>query len=326
MSKYTTEVRFICESYAENTESSGFDDIDSIIEDAAPLVFSFDFPIFDETYRLPLEIKILRNFYTREICEETVGLWKLRLSQKLNEIMPYYNKLYLSETINFNPLYDVDYTIEKDGSLTGTENSTGHFSSNSVGQDTLTHDTTNETTYNSDDTLQHGKTTTKTLDGKEKNTETRSLTEFNQYSDTPQGGLTGIIHDGTLAYLTDVRNIKHDDSVVNEIEYSPINPSTGLPETRTDVFADTGTDTNRHRGTDTKELTGTETRDLTGSESGISGGSKNIKNINEYTEHVSGKRGSVTYSKMIMEYRESLLNIDAMILRDLQPLFFGLWE
>ena len=105
MSKYTTQVRFICETANGLTESKGYDDVNTIITTAAPLVFNFDFPLFDANYRLPLETKILRHFYTREIGCETVGLWKLRLQTKLNEIMPYYNQLYESALIEFNPMY-----------------------------------------------------------------------------------------------------------------------------------------------------------------------------------------------------------------------------
>ena len=109
MSKYTTEVRFLCESEAGLINSGGFNSIATVLTEAAPKIFNFDFPIFDETYRTPLEVKILRHYYTREICEETVGLWKLRLQDKLNMIMPYYNQLYASELLRFNPLYDIDY-------------------------------------------------------------------------------------------------------------------------------------------------------------------------------------------------------------------------
>ena len=105
MSKYTTEVRFICEVNSGLNESVGYSKIEDVITGAMPKIFDFDFPIFDESYRSVLERKILKHFYTREICEETVGLWKLRLNTRLNEIMPYYNKLYKSELLNFNPLY-----------------------------------------------------------------------------------------------------------------------------------------------------------------------------------------------------------------------------
>ena len=110
MSKYTMQTRYVCENLIGVDESAGYESVDSIVTQAAPLVFDFHFPIFDENYRLPLEKKILKHYYTREIGEETVGLWKLRLENKLNEIMPYYNRLYQSELITFNPLYDTDLT------------------------------------------------------------------------------------------------------------------------------------------------------------------------------------------------------------------------
>lgn len=115
MSKYTTQVRFICENAAGLTESKGYNDVKDIIAAAIPKVFSFDFPIFDETYRTVLCTKILKHYYTREICEETVGLWKLRLDERLNLIMPYYNQLYKSALIEFDPLTDTKITTEHNG-------------------------------------------------------------------------------------------------------------------------------------------------------------------------------------------------------------------
>ena len=79
MSKYTTEVRYICEVNADLDESKGFNNVDEIITEAAPKIFDFEFPIYDEAYRLPFEKMILRHFYMREIGLETVGLWKLKL-------------------------------------------------------------------------------------------------------------------------------------------------------------------------------------------------------------------------------------------------------
>lgn len=119
MSKYTTEVRFLCESLTGHTESQGFTEVDSILTAASPIIFSFQFPIFDEAYRLPLERKILRHYYTREISEETYGLWKLRLQDRMETIMPYYNKLYESALLSFNPFYDVDLTTNHAGNQSG---------------------------------------------------------------------------------------------------------------------------------------------------------------------------------------------------------------
>lgn len=112
MSKYTTELRYICENSIGLEESKGYKKISEILEECWDKIFDFDFPIFDESYRSVLCIKILKHYYTREISEETVGLWKLRLDAKMNEIMPYYNKLYNVWGEEFNPLNDVDVRTE----------------------------------------------------------------------------------------------------------------------------------------------------------------------------------------------------------------------
>ena len=125
MSKYTTEVRFICETYAGYDESQGYNKISEIIEAAKPKVFDFSFEMFDENYRGILETKILKHYYLREIGFETVGIWKHFLDMKLNEIMPYYNKLYESAAIKFDPIHDVDYYRQHEGSDAGTTQNSG---------------------------------------------------------------------------------------------------------------------------------------------------------------------------------------------------------
>lgn len=120
MSKYTTEVRFICEKASGLDESVGFNSINEVINNSWDKVFNFDFPIFSEEYRPVLCKKILMYYYTREISEETVGLWKARIWAKLNVIMPYYNKLYESALLEFNPLYDMEYWRKTDRKTDGT--------------------------------------------------------------------------------------------------------------------------------------------------------------------------------------------------------------
>lgn len=120
MSKYTTEVRFICENAAGLSASSGLGRVEEIVTVAAPKIFDFEWPIFSESYRLELEKKILLAYYTREICEETVGLWKLRLRNKMNMIMPKYNQLYESAQLKFDPFNDVNYTRKGSNSGSGT--------------------------------------------------------------------------------------------------------------------------------------------------------------------------------------------------------------
>ena len=125
MSKYTTELRFICEQLAGLDESKGYSSTTQIIETARPKIFYFPYPIFDESYKQVLETKIIKHFYTREIGAETFGLWLFWLNRTLNEIMPLYNKLYESELLEFNPFYDVDYHTEGDRSKEEDNTNTG---------------------------------------------------------------------------------------------------------------------------------------------------------------------------------------------------------
>ena len=114
MSKYTTEVRYICETFSGLDESKGCFNINEIVQQSRSKIFSFDYPIFDETYRGVLETKILKHYYTREIGLETVGLWLHKLDVKMNEIMPYYNQLYKSCLLEFKPFYNTDLTTKRD--------------------------------------------------------------------------------------------------------------------------------------------------------------------------------------------------------------------
>lgn len=135
MAKYTTELRSICESEAGEISSTGYKRTEEIIQKAAPKIFDFDFPIYDEAYRATLENNFLRHFYTREIGVETYARWKMFLHDKLNLIMPKFNGLYKSAALNFNPLYNVDYTETHSGSnsLSTSEHRSEHFE-NSMSQ------------------------------------------------------------------------------------------------------------------------------------------------------------------------------------------------
>ncbi len=280
MSKYTSELRFICESKAGKAESVGYTSINEVLESARGSIFDFEYPIFDPEYKPVLEKKILKHYYTREICAETYGLWKLFLERRMQEIMPYYNKLYESETLEFNPLYDADYTRSgnKEGEKTGTTN------------DSLTG--TKEKTPNLTDTKQS------TDGGTQSDRETTKNVNdhWDYYSDTPQGSVGNLEN---LTYLTNARHITDDTD--------------GSTSTNTTTFGKTVNESVRRTGTDSEEFE--TTRDVTDS----------VNTTDEYLERVYGKMPGTSYAKLITEYRDSLLNIDMMIINELKDLFFNLW-
>lgn len=299
MSKYTTELRYICETLAGLSESVGYADIEEVIKNCLPKVFDFNFPIFDESYRSVLETKILRHYYIREIGLETVGLWKLKLSTKLNEIMPYYNKLYKSELIEFNPLYDVELTRERkiEGKGTkDTENSENRSGSNNT-----------ETTQNNDSTVKETGGDKSTTNGTANGTQNQNTNGngTNMYSDTPQGAITDL---QAGRYLTNA-----------------------TIDSATNTFAGASSDTT----TQTTENTNNSTVDSSGSVDGTTESDFNSKmdgfsnttlsNTEDYLERVIGSNGGENFSKRLNDYRSTFINIDMMVINELEDLFFGLW-
>lgn len=238
MSKYTTEVRFICETASGLGESKGYTDIDTIITNAIPKIFTFTFPIFDENYRTVLEKKILKHFYTREIGEETVGLWKLRLDTKLNEIMPYYNKLYRSELLEFNPLYTANLTRTKKTDYDSNRNENENISDTSSSNRTTSNNSEVDNTNNS----------TSTGTG----SETSNNTSTDLYSDTPQGALSGV---ESNTYLTNARKVTDNGSTSSNT--SNTNSFTGKVES-SENGTDNSTGTYGRIRDNTDALTSTE--------------------------------------------------------------------
>lgn len=188
MSKYTTEVRFICESKSGLEVSGGSGDVDNIIANSWNKIFTSKAPFFDEEYRSVLCQKILKHYYLREICCETVGIWTLWMNTRLEEIMPYYNQLYESAKIEFNPMHDVDLTRKHERNIEGTSKEDGTRTDSTTGKRTLT---------GTRDTDSAGSVSKNTTSGSDE-------TKRDLYSDTPQGAITGLENEN---YLTNARKI-----------------------------------------------------------------------------------------------------------------------
>lgn len=208
MSKYTTQVRFICESKSGLLESTNFSDIDTIISKSWRKIFTSNVKFFDESYREVICKKILKHYYLREIGAETVGIWLLWMNTKLEEIMPYYNQLYESAKIEFNPIHDTELT--RTHNRTENEKSSGNRSNNGNRNDNINQNITSNRNGNSDETK-------------------RDL-----FSETPQGALTAIENE---TYLTNARKITDN---INNNEDTNSNSN----ETNTSNYTDSETSTN----------------------------------------------------------------------------------
>lgn len=327
MAKYTTEVRSICESKAGLEESKGFNDVDTILANSWDKIFTTQCTFFDENYRPILCKKILKHYYTREIGLETAGLWMLSMNRKLEEIMPYYNQMYESEMLEFNPLYTMD--LHKSRSIMGTEN----------GTESGTENGTKNNTVNRTESDRQGGTTATSASGSaqssgsgsnSKITEVDGTTNVDRaldkenthkdaYSDTPQGSLSNV---DSNAYLTNYRKVTDDgddredtDTVVNE----------DTEERGSDSYSESGTTSN------TETITHGKTDSKTGNEQAAQTNNKttqkstNLSTTENYIESVVGNNGSYNFSRLLQDFRDTFLNIDMLVIEEFKGLFMGLW-
>lgn len=298
MSKYTTEVRWLCEQFYNDYRktqpllppleeatlnqiiAAGCDRIfwKNSASDTA-MHYNNQFPIYDENHRLELCFKIIKHYYTREIAAETFGLWQLWLNERMNEIMPYYNQLYESADIKYNPLYDVDYKRSGNKSGLGT---TENKRENDRNVENSYIDSSNGTSNN------------------ERNQSNVNVNEgdsekINKFSETPQNGLSGVV-DGTYLTTANVDTENHNDK-----------------NTESSNIKDKGENESIRNG-------------IANSKENEEQNEMNINtNSDNWEEEIKGKIGGRSYAKMIMEYRDAILNIDNMIIKDLKDLFFYLW-
>lgn len=343
MSKYTTEVRYICEVNSGLVQSAGFDSVSKILENSVDKVMDFDYPIFDENYRRPLNIKILRHFYTREIGAETVGEWKLRMQQTLEEIMPYYNQLYLSEVENVNPMYNVDIETTREKTGDTKENASGYKTTDTNGNEhrsesgqtnknrtgTDRDDFTNtvkktgtETENKTKDTsgsekgkeVETGKSNTKHLgsDASSKDTTNSNTNNQNEktdntdrYSDTPQGGLEGMNAIDNNLYLTNARLIDNKRSAITTDNGKTHEAYKGS-ENYTDNTTDSTTTNTTNQTTGKEKQTGTSktTADETAKKTGT-------KTINENETGSANKSISIDNQNNRSENKQETTNINS---------------
>lgn len=277
MSKYTTELRYLIEN--------NFD------------IGLKDYPIFDENYREPLNRKIINHYYFREIGFETAELFKRYLNNTMNEIMPYYNQLFKSELLEFNPFYNVDKTVTADKN----NNSVSDFVGNISGKNTQTADTENTQTNNG----KQQTTTAATSTGESVGNSTTTNKNKKVSSDTPQGFLSiNSIENETYSSAAEMGNAES----INNSKATSNNAENGITDQTT---ADETKATGNSKSNATTE---TDTANKTTS-----------NDFENYISHVIGKSEGETYSEMLMKFRETFLNIDMMIIDELKTCFMMIY-
>jgi len=282
MAMYTLQLRNYIEKFSQYDENLT---IDERIEIGREKLFDFDYPFFDENYRDQFERNFINEFYMREIGFETEELFKMRLRNWLRKNMGYYNKLFESELLKYDPLsnsrMEVHHTKENDKEQTDLRN---------IDQKSNTHGTgknDSEQTGNVDSTQRSNTNTTN-------DQFTRELE-----GDTPQNRLqltTGAKGTGVLEYA----------SKIDE------NTSASEGSTNVDSQGNRKDTTDFHSTDETNVDSSAEQEDKLRSET---------DELEKFSQNREGKIGVQSYAKLLQDYRNALLRVEVMIHDEMQELF-----
>lgn len=127
MSKYSTELRRICETFTRKEVESWFADWD-----LATYLTPEQMQVVNEAglfNKESLAAQIVDAYYMREIGFETVGLFRHYVKIHMRELMGTYAMLIYSSSLKFDPLVNEDYTE----SFTRNVNTTGNSDTSSNG-------------------------------------------------------------------------------------------------------------------------------------------------------------------------------------------------
>ena len=214
--QYTISVRWIVESYSQETPDITTDQKIAI---ALPKIFNFDFPIYDESYRSTFEDKLIRHFYFHEINITSIGRWKFMLREKLNLIMPVYNKMYEAVEIKYDPLIDTQMheTYTRNNNLTSDSSMNGNVTQKDTSNNSQVYSDLPQTTLHGGDYATNSTQNEGTANSTQNASQTANATSNNK--ETYEHDNTGFSSRSQQAllmeYYESLRNV--DEMVFNEL-------------------------------------------------------------------------------------------------------------
>lgn len=340
MATETLQLRTYIENFTllEANQETGIPySMEERIEIGRKQLFDFDYPFFDEDYKPIFERNFIEYYYTREIGFETMGLFKLRLRSWLRRNMSYYNQLWESTEIVFDPLENSRRTIKslketltdrKDDTLKdvldknktdidSTSTTQSQMDSESVSSGTTLTNTTSSTEESSNSQIDDSGSIDTTTSGENFNRELSS--------DTPDSRLqmtTNADGSGVIEYASNIQENKGTDSQTSNQESDNTQTQTQSGKTDTGGQSQSQTDgTVTDDSSSQTESVAQQGQNFEGTRAETGNLQSNISDVEDYFYETSGKLGVTTYSSMMMQYRESLINIEQMVLDAMQELF-----
>ena len=214
--QYTISVRWIVESYSQETPDITTDQKIAI---ALPKIFNFDFPIYDESYRSTFEDKLIRHFYFHEINITSIGRWKFMLREKLNLIMPVYNKMYEAVEIKYDPLIDTQMheTYTRNNNLTSDSSTNGNVTQKDTSNNSQVYSDLPQTTLHGGDYATNSTQNEGTANSTQNASQTANATSNNKETyEHDNTGFSSRSQQGLLMeYYESLRNV--DEMIFNEL-------------------------------------------------------------------------------------------------------------
>ena len=274
-------------------------------------LFDFEYQFDDLKFKQQIEQSVIDYYYSYEIGTETPNEFKRRFQAKWLSFIDYYNQLYNTTLLTYDPL--INYKLTEALDQLATTNTLQDSTSNT----TATGMTDTEGTENTTQTNSSDSTRTDNLSAQSDSTRTDNTTSNTvdstdgsgneKTSDYPQqpiaGGdflegekVTSTSSDGEST-TTNTGTVTNSDTTVN----------TGTQATVTTSDGDTK---NTHSAATTSEDSSNTTGKLT---------SEGTNNTN-YEKTIEGLTGT-TYQELIAKERQNLLRLIPAIIGELKPLF-----
>lgn len=337
MAAYTMQLREIIEHYTQYDKN--LKQKERLKKGIEAMFKEIDYPIFSESYRDTFQENFVRYFYFREIGFETEYQFLFRLESWLKLNMPYFNKLFETESIKYDPLTNIDVKVQQDvnrenttdNTMTSTGEKTGHVDSRGNSITDANDSTTNEQETNTKNSGTSKVTASSDGTSSNKNTSSSDSTDINfdkkLYEDTPDGRLsiTDGLESSSIEYATNITEDKgkrtnkttgtsndngttHDESIQN-----------GQTSDTGNVTTDGTTSGKQHSETDTTASHDSKENSVDKIVGNVFGtGNENLVN------RKTGKDGTQTYQSMILELRETFIRIEKDIFEEMNRELFML--
>ena len=304
--------------------------LDSIISSGYDLKSLKNYPIFDENYRETLNNKIILYYQFYEIAFETIEIFDNRLYAKLNDIMNYYNQLYLVEKVK----NEIGYNDLINKRTQNFNNTNSELNGNNITDGETLNSGTDKTSYISESNRMPNLDTTTTVNyGKINDNNNTTTTNFENLggkdftenasltSTTPQNNSP--INENTSNDFDSFNNsvFKINGYITNADKNLSISELNSRNKTVSENYyhsKDSGNERTEQHQSGNDKTTENNTNNL------IHG--HNIKNNIKITNTENNNTdfssyGNNDYIKSIQDLRDILISIDSMICRDLRELF-----